>query len=171
MSGFTAAARALGISASGVSRAIARLESRLGTQAVDDHRAILGVPYRIGDDAIFGRGFVERGGEQVTKIGDVEMAAHLLGGGRDRLPGSRDVVLGRVRTGQLGEEHRAAFASGLVHGDGILGSLEDGAAGVVIGRITESLTGKMGIDSAAADAAAAATAPYVVAFLREHIGG
>jgi hypothetical protein len=32
------------------------------------------------------------------------------------------------------------------------------------------LTAHMGIDSAAADAAAAATAPYVLAFLREHLG-
>ena len=63
----------------------------------------------------------------------------------------------------------AAFASGIVKGDGVMGSLEDGAAGVVIGRITEALQAKMGWDSATADAAAAATAPYVTSFLKEEL--
>jgi hypothetical protein len=64
----------------------------------------------------------------------------------------------------------AAFASGIIKGDGIMGSLEDGVSGVVVGRIAEALTAQMGIDSGAADAAAAAAAPYVVSFLREHLG-
>jgi hypothetical protein len=64
----------------------------------------------------------------------------------------------------------AAFASGLIKGDGVVGSLEDGAAGVVMGRIAEALTARLGFDSAAADAAAAATAPYVMGFLKQHIG-
>lgn len=63
----------------------------------------------------------------------------------------------------------AAFASGLVKGDGVFGSLEDGAAGMIQGRIVGLLTAHMGMDSAAASAAAAATAPYVLAFLREHL--
>ena len=63
----------------------------------------------------------------------------------------------------------AGFASGLLKGDGIRGSLEDGAVGLIEGRIVSLLTAHMGIDSATADAAAAATAPYVLAFLREHL--
>ena len=64
----------------------------------------------------------------------------------------------------------AAFASGIVKGDGVMGALEDGAGGVIFGRITESLTAKMGLDSTTADAAAAATAPYVMSFLKEELG-
>lgn len=64
----------------------------------------------------------------------------------------------------------AAFASGLVKGDGLVGALEDGAGGVVVGRIAEALTARMGFDSAVANAAAAATAPYVVRFLKQHLG-
>jgi hypothetical protein len=64
----------------------------------------------------------------------------------------------------------AAFASGLIKGDGVFRSIEDGAVGVIEGKIVGLLTAHMGIDSAAADAAAAATAPYVLAFLREHLG-
>ncbi len=64
----------------------------------------------------------------------------------------------------------AAFASGLVKGDGIMGSLEDGTGGVIIGRITEALTAQLGMDSGTADAAAAATAPYVMSFLKQTLG-
>jgi hypothetical protein len=71
--------------------------------------------------------------------------------------------------GHSGMSFFAAFASGLVKGDGILGSLEDGVVGVIEGRIVALLTARMGMDSAAASAAAAATAPYVLAFLREHL--
>jgi hypothetical protein len=64
----------------------------------------------------------------------------------------------------------AAFASGLLKGDGMVGSLEDGAAGVVVGRITEAITASVGLDSGLADAAAAATAPYVMAYMKKHLG-
>jgi hypothetical protein len=64
----------------------------------------------------------------------------------------------------------AAFASGIIKGDGVVGALEDGVAGVVVGRIAEALQEKMGLDSSAANAAAAATAPYVMAFLKQHLG-
>lgn len=65
----------------------------------------------------------------------------------------------------------AAFASGIVKGDGVLGSLEDGAGGVVVGRIAQALQDKLGYDSGTATAAAAAAAPYIVAFLKQHLGG
>jgi hypothetical protein len=64
----------------------------------------------------------------------------------------------------------AAFASGIIKGDGVMGSLEDGMGGVVIGRIAEALQSKMGMDSSTANAAAAASAPYVMSFLKEHLG-
>lgn len=62
----------------------------------------------------------------------------------------------------------AAFASGLVQGDGVVGSLEDGALGVVIGRITEAITSSVGLDSGLVDAAAAAAAPNVMRYLKRH---
>ncbi len=71
--------------------------------------------------------------------------------------------------GHSGTSFFAAFASGLIKGDGIFGSLEDGAVGVVEGRIVGLLTARMGMNSATATAAAAATAPYVLAFLKEHL--
>jgi hypothetical protein len=64
----------------------------------------------------------------------------------------------------------SAFASGLVKGDGVVGALEDGALGVVMGRIAEALMAQLGMDSALANAAAGATAPFVMGFLKQHIG-
>ena len=69
-----------------------------------------------------------------------------------------------------GKSFLAAFASGLIKGDGVFGSLEDGAVGAIQGRIVELLTTQMGLDSSVAAAAAGATAPYVLSFLREHLG-
>jgi len=78
-------------------------------------------------------------------------------------------------TGLLGEHPGksffAAFASGLLKGDGVLGALEDGALGVVTGRVTEALVNKAGLDSGTASMVAAAATPYVMSFLRQHIGG
>lgn len=69
-----------------------------------------------------------------------------------------------------GTSFLAAFAFGMIRGNGVLGSLEVGAVGVIQGRIVELLTSQMGMSSTAAAAAAGATAPYVLSFLREHLG-
>jgi hypothetical protein len=81
-----------------------------------------------------------------------------------------DAAKGGILGEHAGMSFFAAFASGLLKGDGMMGSLEDGAAGIVVGRITETLTSAVGLDSGMADAAAAATAPYVMAYLKKHLG-
>src|SRR4051794_25158765 len=53
-----------------------------------------------------------------------------------------------------GKSFFAAFAAGLVRGDGFLGALEDGAEGVVVGRVAEAIANKLGISADAASAAA-----------------
>lgn len=70
-----------------------------------------------------------------------------------------------------GKSFFAAFASGLLKGDGVMGSLEDGAAGVVTARVVETLCDKAGVDSATAETVAAAATPYVMGFLKSHLGG
>jgi hypothetical protein len=69
-----------------------------------------------------------------------------------------------------GKSFFAAFAAGLVKGDGVLGSLEDGAEGVLVGRITEALASRAGLDSSTASAVAAAATPFVAAFLKSKLG-
>ncbi len=69
-----------------------------------------------------------------------------------------------------GHSFFAAFAAGWLKGDGVFGALEDGAMGVVTGRITEALADKAGLDSGTASAVAAAATPFVMSFLRQHLG-
>lgn len=70
-----------------------------------------------------------------------------------------------------GRSFFAAFASGLVKGDGVLGSLEDGAAGVVTARVAEALCDKAGLDSGTAEMVAAVATPYAMGYVRSHLGG
>jgi hypothetical protein len=69
-----------------------------------------------------------------------------------------------------GRSFFAAFAAGLVKGDGVFKSLEEGGEGVLTGRVAESLAEKMGIDPGTASTIAAAATPYVVSFLKERFG-
>ncbi|MEX3933383.1 hypothetical protein AB4Y32_16520 [Paraburkholderia phymatum] len=68
-----------------------------------------------------------------------------------------------------GKSFFAAFAAGLVRGDGFFKSIEEGGEGILTGRVAESLAQKMGIDPAVASTVAAAATPYVVAFLKEKL--
>lgn len=69
-----------------------------------------------------------------------------------------------------GKSFFAAFAAGLVKGDGVFRSLEEGGEGVLTGRVAESLAARMGIDPSTASTIAAAATPYVVSFLKERLG-
>jgi hypothetical protein len=65
----------------------------------------------------------------------------------------------------------AAFAAGIVKGDGFLDSLGDGVEGVLVARVAEEITARLGVDSALATTLAAAATPYVVGFLKEKLSG
>jgi hypothetical protein len=69
-----------------------------------------------------------------------------------------------------GKSFFAAFASGLVRGDGFFKSLVEGGEGILSGRVAESLASRAGVDSSTASAVAAAATPYIVAFLKEKLG-
>jgi hypothetical protein len=69
-----------------------------------------------------------------------------------------------------GRSFFAAFAAGLVHGDGLMGALGDGAEGVLTGRIAEAIASRAGIDPGTASTIAAAATPYVRAFLKSKFG-
>jgi hypothetical protein len=68
-----------------------------------------------------------------------------------------------------GKSFFAAFAAGLVHGDGFFKSLVDGGEGVMSGRVAEALAARAGLDPSTASAVAAAATPYVVAFLKQKL--
>lgn len=68
-----------------------------------------------------------------------------------------------------GKSFFAAFAAGLVRGDGFFKSLLDGGEGIVSGRVAEALAARAGLDPSTASAVAAAATPYVVGFLKEKL--
>jgi hypothetical protein len=70
-----------------------------------------------------------------------------------------------------GRDFFAAFAAGIVKGDGVFASLGDGFEGALVGRITEAACAKMGMDGGVAQTAAAAATPFVASFLKEHLAG
>ena len=71
----------------------------------------------------------------------------------------------------MGRNFFAAFASGLVKGDGLMGSLKDGLEGGVGGRVVEALANKAGLDSSTASGVAAALTPFLTSFLSKKLGG
>lgn len=70
-----------------------------------------------------------------------------------------------------GKSFFAAFAMGIVKGDGILGALGDGVEGVIVGRVAEALASRAGLDPNTASTVAAAATPYVVAFIKSKLSG
>jgi hypothetical protein len=65
----------------------------------------------------------------------------------------------------------AAFAAGVIKGDGILGSIGDGAEGVLVAKVTEALASKAGLDGTTASTLAATITPYVASFLKSKLAG
>ena len=63
----------------------------------------------------------------------------------------------------------AGFAAGMAKGDGLKGSLEDGAAGALVGAVTAALVEKAGLDSSMASTAAAAATPFITSYLKEKL--
>lgn len=70
-----------------------------------------------------------------------------------------------------GKSFFAAFAAGIVKGDGFLGAIGDGVEGVLVGRVAEALSSRLGIDSATASTMAAAATPYLASFLKSKLAG
>jgi hypothetical protein len=69
-----------------------------------------------------------------------------------------------------GKSFFAAFAAGLVKGDGLVGSLEDGTEGVLASKITEVLLSRAGLDPSTASTVVAAATPFIASFFKSHLG-
>lgn len=69
-----------------------------------------------------------------------------------------------------GRSFFAAFAAGLVRGDGFFKSLEEGGEGILTGRVAEAVAARAGIDPGTASTIAAAATPYLVNFLKQRLG-
>lgn len=69
-----------------------------------------------------------------------------------------------------GKSFFAAFAAGLIKGDGLLGSLGDGAEGILAAKVTEVIASKAGFDASTASTVAAAATPYLSDFIKSRLG-
>jgi len=68
-----------------------------------------------------------------------------------------------------GRNFFAAFAAGMVRGDGFFHSLLEGGEGILTGKVTAALAERVGIDPSTASTVAAAATPYIAAFLKEKL--
>jgi len=71
--------------------------------------------------------------------------------------------------GHAAKDFFAGLVAGVVRGDGISGSLKDGAVGVLVGHLTEYFADSAGMDGATAGAVAAAVAPFIAGFVHQEI--
>ncbi len=65
----------------------------------------------------------------------------------------------------------SAFAAGIAKGDGLLGSLEDGALGTLVGRVAEALTEGGIVDPGVAATISASITPFLTSYLKKHLSG
>jgi hypothetical protein len=71
--------------------------------------------------------------------------------------------------GHAGKEFLLSAVAGLLKGDGIVGSLEDGGMGVIGGHIGEVVANRMGWDQDRAGKLAAVATPFIVSYVHSHL--
>ncbi|WER48099.1 hypothetical protein CupriaWKF_25170 [Cupriavidus sp. WKF15] len=115
----------------------------------------------------------EHGGQAAQALADQGIspddARQMLGHAAEAAHAHVEEQSGGLLGEHAGKSFFAAFAAGLIRGDGFFQSLKEGGEGILTGRVAESLAGKMGIDPSTASTMAAAATPYLVAFLKERL--
>jgi len=106
------------------------------------------------------------GAQGVSEDDAQDMLGHAVGAVHEHVETQNAGLMGE----HAGKSFFAAFAAGLVHGDGFFKSLVEGGEGVLTGRVAESIAARAGVDPSTASTIAAAATPYVVAFLKQKFG-
>jgi hypothetical protein len=68
-------------------------------------------------------------------------------------------------------EFLTGAVTGLLRGDGVVGSLEDGGMGMIGGHIAEVVAQRVGVNQRVAGEIAAIATPFIVHYVHEHISG
>ena len=71
--------------------------------------------------------------------------------------------------GHAAKEFLIGLTEGIVRGDGVVGSLEDGGISLIAGHIGEVIAPRIGISDEVAGDVAAAVAPFIVRFVHEKL--
>jgi hypothetical protein len=106
------------------------------------------------------------GAQGIGETDAQQLLAHAAGAAADHVEEQHAGLMGE----HPGKSFFAAFAAGLVRGDGFFKSLVDGGEGVITGRMAEAIATRAGIDPGTASTIAAAATPYVLNFLRQRLG-
>jgi hypothetical protein len=80
-----------------------------------------------------------------------------------------EVGLFNIFGGHAGKEFLIGLTEGIVRGDGIVGSLEDGGMSMVGGHIGEYLASKTGLPEETSGLVAAVVTPFIVRFVHEKL--
>ena len=86
------------------------------------------------------------------------------GGGADA------VGLFNIFGGHSGREFLMGAVTGLLKGDGVVGSLEDGGMGALAGHMGEYLAPRLGVDPGTAGSITAVLTPFVGQYVHDHLG-
>ncbi|HEX7688902.1 MAG TPA: hypothetical protein VF453_14405 [Burkholderiaceae bacterium] len=106
------------------------------------------------------------GAQGIGQADAQQLLTHATGAAVDHVEEQHAGLMGE----HPGKSFFAAFAAGLVRGDGFFKSLVDGGEGVITGRMAEAIAARAGIDPATASTIAAAATPYVLNFLKQRLG-
>jgi hypothetical protein len=79
------------------------------------------------------------------------------------------VGLFNIFGGHAARNFLAGVVAGIARGDGLVGSVEDGGIGVLVGHLGEYLAERVGIDGDKASTVAAALGPFIVHFMHEKL--
>ena len=73
--------------------------------------------------------------------------------------------------GHAGREFLTGAVAGLLRGDGIVGSLEDGGVGMISGHVAEVIAQRTGMNPSVAGEVAAVVTPFIVHFAHDKLSG
>jgi len=73
--------------------------------------------------------------------------------------------------GHSGRSFIEGVVAGIVRGDGVVGSLEDGAMGLVGGHVAEVIASRMDVDTSKASMVASILTPFIVHYAHDKLSG
>lgn len=87
--------------------------------------------------------------------------------------GHQEPALGlfNIFGGHAGREFLTGAVAGLLRGDGLVGSLEDGGIGMISGHVAEVIALRTGMNQAVAGEVAAAVTPFIVHYAHDKLSG
>lgn len=104
-------------------------------------------------------GFLEHGVAAAAESMETQGAAHT----------QPEIGIFNLFGGHAGREFLAGAVAGIMRGDGIVGSLEDGGMGLIAGHVAEVIASRTSIDAGTAGTIAAVVTPFIVHYAHDKL--